>query len=259
MDALHFDSLATRLADRLTRRGSLGLISGLGLGAFMSPAVSDARKGKKKKKKACAPCKKRKKGKCKANLPDGTGCENGGTCQSGACVPRSLGCGEGGPCLAFLSSTLHQGDLGGTSGADAKCQAAATAAKLPGTYKAWLSDSFDTSSPSNRFVHSTGPYKLINGATVAASWDDLTDGVLAAPINVTEKGDVVTASNEGAWTNTQRDGTRPDDPTDCDDWQSRDMNAFGQMGLVTGTNQAWTEAGPVSCQQHAPLYCFQQS
>ena len=35
-------------------------------------------------KKKCPPCKKRKKGKCKKTLPDGTACA-GGTCQGGRC------------------------------------------------------------------------------------------------------------------------------------------------------------------------------
>jgi hypothetical protein len=36
------------------------------------------------KKKPCPPCKKRKKGKCKGKLPNGTACP-GGTCRTGSC------------------------------------------------------------------------------------------------------------------------------------------------------------------------------
>ncbi|MBL8129912.1 MAG: hypothetical protein JNM64_19905, partial [Chloroflexia bacterium] len=38
------------------------------------------------KKKRCAPCKRRKKGKCKKNKPDGTACPQG-ACQRGRCLP----------------------------------------------------------------------------------------------------------------------------------------------------------------------------
>ena len=39
----------------------------------------------------------------------------------------------------FNSSTSYNGNLGGLTGADAKCQSRAAAAGLTGTYKAWLS------------------------------------------------------------------------------------------------------------------------
>ena len=42
----------------------------------------------RRKKKPCPPCKKRKQGKCKAKLPDGTAC-SGGTCLNGSCRPAS--------------------------------------------------------------------------------------------------------------------------------------------------------------------------
>jgi hypothetical protein len=42
---------------------------------------------------------------------------------------------------AFVTSTRHSGDLGGLEGADRICNDLAKAAKLPGTYVAWLSDS----------------------------------------------------------------------------------------------------------------------
>jgi hypothetical protein len=70
VDSNTFDSLTRRLVSR--RTGVLGI----------AVPVAEA---KKKKKKPCPLCKKRKKGKCKANLPDGTGC-SGGTCQAGTCV-----------------------------------------------------------------------------------------------------------------------------------------------------------------------------
>ncbi len=41
----------------------------------------------------------------------------------------------------FVTSTLYSGNLGGLSGADAKCLTAAQSVNLPGTWKAWLSSS----------------------------------------------------------------------------------------------------------------------
>lgn len=82
MDAARLDVLVRKLAARVSRRHGLSLLAALGLSQFTTPEGGDA---KKKRKKRCPPCKKRKKGKCKATLPDGTACP-GGACQQGACV-----------------------------------------------------------------------------------------------------------------------------------------------------------------------------
>ncbi len=88
MDATRFDSLARSLRAG-SRRGVIATILGAAVGI---PGLTSV---EAKKKKPCPPCKKRKQGKCKANLPDGTGC-SGGTCQGGSCVaatpPPGGGC-----------------------------------------------------------------------------------------------------------------------------------------------------------------------
>ena len=81
-DNSQFDALTRTLVTSGSRRTLLGLVAALGFG------VADAEAKKKKKKKPCPPCKKRKKGKCKATLPDGSAC-SGGTCQGGTCLAVS--------------------------------------------------------------------------------------------------------------------------------------------------------------------------
>jgi hypothetical protein len=75
MDATRFDALTRRITAGLSRHRSIGHLAPLGLLGFASPNEVEA------KKKKCPPCKQRKKGKCKTNLPDGTACP-GGICQS---------------------------------------------------------------------------------------------------------------------------------------------------------------------------------
>src|SRR4029077_17175057 len=89
----------------------------------------------------------------------GAACPLGQLCLGGAChVPGSNS-------IVFVSSaTYGGGNLGGLTGADPKCQSLATAAVLPGTYKAWLSD--DTTSAASRLTHSTNPYVLVDGKTI---------------------------------------------------------------------------------------------
>ena len=268
MDQTSFTATTRALGRLPSRRDVLrGLgAAGLGLGSLR---LSETEAAKHKKKKG-------KKGKCTKKLPDGTLCA-GGTCQRGSCVAAATldpcasctgdqvcrsgvciepACGAGGPCRVFLSSIRYAGNLGGLSGADAKCQGLADAAGLPGSYQAWLSDS--TSSPSSRFVPSTGPYQLINGTTIAANFTDLVDGTLLAPINVTETGGGV-GSSEVTWTHTLSTGNGGGDAdSHCANWSSSAPVAAGDYGHATQLGQEWTFVSEASCSNFFHLYCFQQ-
>ena len=173
----------------------------------------------------------------------------------GVCGPPPT-CGTGGPCLVFVTSVTPNGNLGGLDGADALCQSLAAANNLPGAYRAWLSD--ETGSPSTRFIQSPGPYRLLDGTTIAANWADLTDGALQAPIVITEQGDVVVG--EEVWTNTRADGTGNSATRHCHDWTTVD-SGVGQIGWVWANNvEDWTDARTTSaCSAGHHLYCFQQS
>ena len=53
--------------------------------------------------------------------------------------------------LVFITSTLHDGNLGGVAGADQICNELASDAGLPGTYMAWLSSSQPGENPLRAF------------------------------------------------------------------------------------------------------------
>jgi hypothetical protein len=204
-----------------------------------------------------------------------TGCCAGATCESGttrafcgAGGGACAACGEGedciggdcvaacNPCRVFVTSTTHQGDLGGLAGADAICQARAGEAGLPGTYLAWLSD--DAASPATRFpTHSAGPYELVDGTTIADDWADLTSGDLDAPINLTETGGSPGDESE-AWTHTEADGTASFG-VPCNNWTSNSSEDYAAAGTVSATGAEWTRFGGDRCQFSDHLYCVQQS
>ena len=159
--------------------------------------------------------------------------------------------------LVFVTSTTHDGNLGGLSGADAICNTRAAAGGLPGTYMAWLSDS--TASPSTRFTHSLVPYVLPgNGSVVANDWADLTDGTLAASIINTEFGSPLLGDEGRVWTGTNADGTYAGAFSDCSGWTTV-IAASGVYGFATNT-LSWSFYGtPDFCSDGTPhLYCFQQ-
>jgi len=174
--------------------------------------------------------------------------------------------GDGSPDLApgsarrvFATSGRSNGAMGGLAGADAICQARASAGGLPGTFMAWLSTG--SASPASRMTHGDGPYRLPNDAVVANDWGDLTDGTLRTPINVDESGNGVPGEyicmNAQLWSNTDAQGNRSGNNS-CNDWTS--ASASGAASTVTATDPTWTEptCWPVQCSVGLAIYCFQQ-
>jgi len=163
------------------------------------------------------------------------------------------------PKTVFVTDGTYVGNLGWLTGADAKCQAEADAAGLAGTYKAWLSTSIE--GPDTRFVKSTGPYVLVNGMQVAASWTALTAGLLSNPINITPTG-LVTPTDH-TWTNTLTSGLPWNfdmDPLSdtCDEWTSAEGGLTGFGGFTYETDRWSSGFGYASCELPKALYCFQQ-
>lgn len=104
MDERIFDSVVRSLGDGATRRRIVSLLGGgLAGGAILTLVAEDEADGKKKgkKRKPCAPCRVRRKGKCRGVAPDGSACGNGQVCRAGTCVsscPEGTACGNGGTC-----------------------------------------------------------------------------------------------------------------------------------------------------------------
>lgn len=186
---------------------------------------------------------------CTGTSPDCPGvcsqesdCANGATCFQSQCAQLRL---------AFTTSSVHNGNLGGLSGAHAICQNLATNAGLPGTYKAWLAT--DTVSVSSSLSHSTVPYYLPNGVKLADNWDDLLDGTTAVDFNITEASVYVPPNIP--WTGTHYDGTTVIG-ANCNGWTTSAANVVGADG--NSMAGGWSEHGTGSCGVLHRLFCFQQ-
>jgi hypothetical protein len=171
----------------------------------------------------------------------------------------------------FVSSTLYNGNLGGLSGADSKCQDLAKAAGLTGTYKAWLSDT--TTSASYRLTHAGVPYVLVDGTVVAQNWQQLiSGGDLLHAIDKTESGGAPPigtfqcgGSSPMVWTYTDPSGAPLGGGLDCSDWTSNTV-ATGFSGEADSAMSPWwtqtCQSGPSgsasTCADTAALYCMQQ-
>lgn len=159
----------------------------------------------------------------------------------------------------FVTSNTYNGNLGGLTGADTKCQESAQVAGLGGIWKAWISDS--TTSAASRLNHAEDPYQLVNGTVVASNWADLTDSSLAIPINITENGTYVPSSNfPWTWTNTLANGEKASSipANNCQNWNSTLDTAY--IGYTAFSDYIWTYGGVNNlCSNSLRLYCFQQA
>ena len=158
---------------------------------------------------------------------------------------------EEGPRIVIVSSTAHNGNaLGGLTGADNICNARAAEALLPGNYVAWLS----TSSPAVNARDRIGDHKWVrtDGAAVADSLADLTDGTLQNPINRVENGVVTSATD--VWTGTSSSGTFAGAGNSC--WASP-PGVGGLIGKSAAIDGTWTQFNLFpSCNYQNPIYCF---
>lgn len=168
-------------------------------------------------------------------------------CVDGACVETRR---------VFVTSQPSSAALGGTLGADIKCEALAKAAGFGGAWKAWLSAN-DTSSPNDRFERSAVPYRLLDGRVVATDWDDLTDGVLNYGIDLDERGNRIVTPVE-VWTGTSPSGRAS--AVGCDGFISEDQSSKPvAVGLTGRADESWTHASLQFCDRVDPhLYCFEQ-
>jgi hypothetical protein len=144
-------------------------------------------------------------------------------------------------------------DLGGHSGADQICQAAADGKGLGGIWMAWVSDA--SGSPASRFTRAKVPYLLLDGTSIASNWADLTDGMLSSPISRDESG--VAVVDREVWTGT--DSTGAATAEDCANWSVVTPAVLALQGLNTFADSRWSQVYSQFCDRtDVSLYCFEQ-
>jgi hypothetical protein len=155
---------------------------------------------------------------------------------------------------AFITSTGYTGNLGGLAGADAACQARATAGALsnPTRFKAWLSTS--TVNAKDRLT-SGGPWVRVDGIPFANSLTDLTSSTLFTGLAVDEFGG---HAMDAAYTGTGSAGLVEGTYT-CSDWTYGGATGppYAAGGLTDSAYSDWTYGAVFFCNGPARLYCFE--
>ena len=155
------------------------------------------------------------------------------------------------PNLVFVTSTHHDGDLGGLAGADQICATRAAAAGLPGTYRAWLSTTAENAL--SRLGTANG-WVRPDGKLVARSRDDLAADHLFYPPRVDELGHDVGATV--VRTATGRGGLMVSGSEDCGGYHAATTAGFVAAGTSSGAGWLNTAGYGTSCADLTSLYCF---
>jgi hypothetical protein len=199
-------------------------------------------------------------GKDAAGSVDAAGSADSGAKVDATPPPPPSACSLG-HARVFVTSTMYDGTLGGVSGADSACLTRATAGGLGGQWRAWLSD---TSMPAVGHIDpSKGSYELVDGTTVATSFNALTSGSLSHAIDLSETGALVTDGNTEVWTgmdvtNGLGNGGFCTDPGGHD-WSSNTTSAPTPLvGHLDATDSTWSAAYLQVCNRtNVRLYCFE--
>lgn len=207
--------------------------------------------------------------------------------RAGATIQASLGAVAGSAALqvlqariAFATSNHGTANLGawsygvGTTGvdaADAICQASARAGRLPGTYRAFISDVQDDAYCRMHGLHGTiasscgsatlpataGPWMRTDGAPYAARIDRMVEAETYNPLAFDEYGDP-----SGWWpafTGSDSTGARQVGGgyyTDCSGWTSSVGTGPAAGGYESMTSFALGSAA-LGCDQNGALFCFE--
>ena len=151
----------------------------------------------------------------------------------------------------FVSKNTWSGALGGTAGADAKCQTSAQFAGLTGTWRAIISDHGRHA----KDVITDGVFRRIDGVTVANNKADLFDGSIQNPINVDEYGS--TLDHVQVWTGSNKAGEYYDPLFDyeCHSWSWTSDGWDGIFGDNAHIDASWITVDTLACRSGAHLYC----
>lgn len=153
----------------------------------------------------------------------------------------------------FETSTSYDGNLGGISGADAKCATRAAAAGLAGTYKAMISAG---TTYARQRLAIQGSVVNTHGQTVATSRSTMWSPSWSNAINYTESN---VSSGAGVWTGFDGGGTGKLNPNYmCDRFTSSSSSKSGQWGLGWISNFQATAYSTSACNSSISIVCMSQ-
>ncbi len=155
----------------------------------------------------------------------------------------------------FVTADTYDGNLGGRSGANSKCQTSAESAGLKLSYIAVLSTAGPCASNGAKWlIDDQKPVFSISASgertQVAASYSALWSSTLSSPILYDQYGNSITLR---AWTGSIASGCPSG--ANCASWTNTTEMGGGMRGDPTTTSSAWVQDVVDACSGFNPLYC----
>jgi Protein of unknown function (DUF1554) len=150
-------------------------------------------------------------------------------------------------CRIFVTALAFDGNLGGVTGADAKCMAASNKPSDGGTYKALLAGTTR---------EMTGPDWVLQANTIYTRPDGTTIGTTTASKNFAPMNTSISAYYSTIWTGLYTDYSV--DSTHCNYWTTNAGGSSGATGASDSTYQAVNIGMGRACNNLQKLYCVEQ-
>lgn len=112
--------------------------------------------------------------------------------------------------------------------------------------------SYSNLTPIDFLEKTTGNYVLLDGTVIAIGRDDLLDGELKSPINVTALDENI--ASRKVWTGTLSNGLGTDNF--CKNWQI--TTAMATVGNTNFSDMKWASDDVIDCDQTAGIYCIER-
>ncbi len=157
--------------------------------------------------------------------------------------------------IAFFSTSAFNPNSGADY-ADTKCAIEATAASLPGTYKALLSNASMAAASRFNTTQGTQPWVRVDGVPIVKQASDLVTAKLIAPINVAVDGKQWDGPYYFAWSGSDSPNLAG---TSCKNWTSNDHADSGLVGWASESSPGFFGGGSRECDfSNGHLYCLQE-
>ncbi|MCT4640865.1 MAG: DUF1554 domain-containing protein [Bacteriovoracaceae bacterium] len=177
--------------------------------------------------------------------------QNEASGQTGGSGSGSSSCSTSDHCKIFVTNSTYSGNLGGTAGADTKCQTDVNKPAGSSTYKALISSSTRSAKPvaSDWVLYASTEYRRPDGTVIGTTQADRT---FSSPMTNSWNGSGVTiwSGISLAWAT---------NPQTCSNWTDGSGVAYGTTGRGDySDHQAWDYGASYFCNYNHYIVCVEQ-
>jgi hypothetical protein len=154
------------------------------------------------------------------------------------------------PNVAFLTSALYMGDIGGASGADQICKTHAATAGLAGDFVAMIQDATRTD-PTTLLAASSG-WTMLDGRWLAQTPAQVANGQWIHPLTTTDVKSTIDPYTDVlvVWAGTMTNA--------CSDWTTNSTQTTGIIKGLLGWGSFGQTGESVKCNKQYRLACFER-